>query len=105
MSRVRFAAILTRSLRPPLGASGLRLPVAPLTLVGMEETEQQGSLAAHRPMKKPDRFSLLERNGHQNAVDEFLGAFREKVPQRPGIRTEPPQQAERTPKRGHPEMS
>ena len=76
-----------------------------MTLVGMEETEKQGLLTVHRPMKKPNWFYLLERNGHQNAVDEFLGAFREEVPQRPGIRTEPPQQAERTPKRGHPEMS
>ena len=41
VSRVRFAAILTRSLRPPLGASGLRLPVAPLTRESTEATEQK----------------------------------------------------------------
>ena len=106
VSRVRFAAILTRSLRPPLGASGLRLPVAPLTLAGTEKTEQQEFFAAHQPMRKPDRFRLPELNGHQNAVDGFLGAFRGEVTQKgPGARTESLQQAERTAKRGYPEIS
>ena len=53
-----------------------------MTLVGMEETEKQGLLTVHRPMKKPNWFYLLERNGHQNAVDGFLGAFRGEGTQR-----------------------